>query len=161
MYPDCLVDCLGWSNMDMLRFMYFRENPMGMTHAHTHSATIMNCNDKEACKFLMNKVFSITYTARTLIVKNNIDNELVKYHPHLAPIIWWYNDLLCRFYWLYSLKKAENSVQMDWPCFQNKVVSNQERCEEKPRCVKHQQLNIWDPILISHMKNRKMVRIQN
>ena len=21
---------------------------------------------------------------------------------------------------------------MDWPCFQNKVVTNQERCEEKP-----------------------------
>ena len=72
-------------NMDMLRFMYFRENPMGMTHAHTHSATIMNRNDKEAYKFLMNKVFSITYIDRVLIVKNYIDNELVKYHPTKLP----------------------------------------------------------------------------
>ena len=102
-----LVDCSGWSTMDMLRFMYFRENPMGMTHAHTHSATIMNCNDKEAYRFLLNKVFSITFIDRALIVKNYIDNELVKYHPHLAPIIWWYNALLYRFYWPYSLKKAE------------------------------------------------------
>ena len=101
MYPDCLVDCSGWSNMDMLRFMYFREKHIGMTHAHTHSTTIMNCNDKEAYKFLMNKVFSITYIDRALIVKNYIDNELVKYHPHLAPIICWYNALLYRFYWPY------------------------------------------------------------
>ena len=81
MYPDCLVDCSGWCNMDMLKFMYFRENPMGTTHACTHSATIMSCNDKEAYKFLMNKVSSITYIDRALIVKNYIDNELVKYHP--------------------------------------------------------------------------------
>ena len=80
-YPDCQVDCSGWSNMDMLRFMYFRENPIGMIHANTHSATIMNCNDKEAYKFLMNKVFSITYIDIALIVKNYIDNDLVKYHP--------------------------------------------------------------------------------
>ena len=133
MYHDCLVDCSGWPNMDMLIFMYFMENPLGMTHAHTHSATIMNCNDKETYKFLMNKVFSITYIDRALIVKNYIDNELVKYHPHLVPIICWYNALLYRFYWPYSLKNAEKSTQMDWPCFQNKVVSNLERCEEKPR----------------------------
>ena len=24
-------------------------------------------------------------------------------------------------------------MQMDWPCFQNKVIANQERYEEKPR----------------------------
>ena len=156
MYPDCLVDCSGWSNMDMLRFMYFRENPMGMTHAHTHSATIMNCNDKEVYKFLMNKVFSITYLDRALIVKNYTDNELVKYHPHLAPIIWWYNALLYRFYWPYSLKKMVRR----WigPVSRTRWSQTRRDVKRNPGCVKHQQLNIQDPILISHLKNRKMVR---
>ena len=144
--------------MDMLRFMYFRENPMDMTHAHTHSDTIMNCNDKEAYKFLMNKVFSITYIDRALIVKNYIDNELVKYHPHLAPIIWWYNALLYRFYWPYSLKKAENLHR--WIGHVSRTSWSQIRRDVKRNleCVKHQQL---DPILISHMKKRNMVRLQN
>ena len=75
MHPDCVIDYTGWSGMDMLQFMYFRENPMGMTHAHTHSAVIMNCNDREAYKYLMDKVFSITYIDRAMIVKNY---ELIK-----------------------------------------------------------------------------------
>ena len=87
MHPDCAIDCTGWSGMDMLKFIYFRENPMGMTHAHTHSAVIMNCNDREANKYLMDEVFSITYIDRAMIVKNYVDNELIKYHPQLAPII--------------------------------------------------------------------------
>ena len=113
MHPDCVVNCTGWSGMGMLKFMYFRENPMGMTHSHTHSAVIMNCNDREAYKYLMDKVFSITYIDRAMIVKNYLDNELIKYHPELAPIIWWYNALLYRYYRPYSLKKEENSTQMD------------------------------------------------
>ena len=127
MHPDCVIDCTGWSGMDMLKFMYFRENPMGMMHAHTHSAVNMNCNDREAYKYLIDKVFSITYTDRAMIVKNYVDNELIQYHPQLAPIIWWYNALLYRYYWPYSLKKEEKSTQMDWPCFQNKVVTDQEK----------------------------------
>ena len=110
--------------MDEFKYLYLRETPVSMSNVHTHSAAIISCNDRQAYRFFLDKIFSVRYIDRALIMKAFVDNELVKFHPHLAPITWWYNALLYRFVWSYYFKKMDKSnMVLTWPSEKSKTTS--------------------------------------
>ena len=124
MYPDHFIDCSGNAKMDEFKYWYLRETPMSMSNGHTHSTAIMNCNDRQAYRSLLDKIFSVRYIDRALIIKAFVDNELVKFHPHLAAITWWYNALLYRFVWPDCFKKMDkSSMVLTWPSEKSKTTS--------------------------------------
>ena len=77
MYPDHFIDCSGNAKMDEFKYLYLRETPVSMSNAHNHSVAIMSCNDRQTYRFLLDKIFSVRYIDRALIIKAFVDNELV------------------------------------------------------------------------------------
>ena len=106
LYPMAIISCTGHEELCVFKHKFFNEWPSGLDKEVLMQKAVLNCDDRYKYRELMNKVFSMKYIERCLQVKFIIDNDLIMLHPHLAPLVAFYDVLLLRYIWPYTFENS-------------------------------------------------------
>ena len=59
---------------------------------------LADCNTMDKYANLLNMIFNVRFVERVVELKALIDAQILCMHPHLSPVIGWYNMFILRYY---------------------------------------------------------------
>ena len=92
------ISCTGVEELYRLKHDFFHEWPEEMMSYGEATFLLADCNMMDKYANLLNMIFNVRFVERVVELKALIDAQILCMHPHLSPVIGWYNMFILRYY---------------------------------------------------------------
>ena len=92
------ISCTGIEELCRLKNEFFHERPQEMMTNAEAAFLLADCNIMNKYADLLNVIFNVRFVERVVELKALIDAQILCMHPHLSPVIGWYNMFILRYY---------------------------------------------------------------
>ena len=92
------IFCTGIEELCRLKNEFFCEWPEEMMSHGEAAFLLADCNMMDKYADLLNMIFNVQFVERVVELKGLIDAQILCMHPHLSPVIGWYDMFILRYY---------------------------------------------------------------
>ena len=92
------ISCTGIEELCRLKHDFFHEWPEEMMSHGKATFLLADYNMMDKYADLLNMIFNVRFVERVVELKALIDAQILCMHPHLSPVIGWYDMFILRYY---------------------------------------------------------------